>query len=279
MLYSGFLAVATVLAVTIARAHRGGLTWSQAVPRGYKISLVGVAVFAIGGIGDLLWHTLFGIEVDLSTLLSPTHFVLTAGGVMIVAGPLSAAWDRESVFRAFGERAGCADGGDGQVRGGTSITLERVRTLAELRGLFGLILQAAILSGAALLLLRRGLLRAGDLSFLFTANAVAMLLMRGNLLAFTPLIVVALASGLLGDLVLAVLRPSSVRRWPLRLLAFAMPACYTTGFFVYVLTLGGTWWELPDVTGTIVLTGFVGLLLSYLVVAPIPIRLGGAARS
>jgi len=54
VLYSGFLAVATVLAVTIARAHRGGLTWSQAVPRGYKISLVGVAVFAIGGIGDLL---------------------------------------------------------------------------------------------------------------------------------------------------------------------------------------------------------------------------------
>ena len=80
MLYSGFLVVATVLAVTIARAHRGGLTWSQAVPRGYEISLVGVAVFAIGGIGDLLWHTLFGIEVDLSTLLSPTHFVLTAGG-------------------------------------------------------------------------------------------------------------------------------------------------------------------------------------------------------
>jgi len=230
---------------------------------------------------------------------------------MIVAGPLSAAWDREgseheawsrhlpvlvsltsivtlltfmtqyaSPYSGLSVSApGAPMEVTGRFAGGTSITLERVRTLAELRGLFGLILQAAILSGAALLLLRRGLLRAGDLSFLFTANAVAMLLMRGNLLAFTPLIVVALASGLLGDLVLAVLRPSSVRRWPLRLLAFAMPACYTTGFFVYVLTLGGTWWELPDVTGTIVLTGFVGLLLSYLVVAPIPIRLGGAARS
>ncbi|MEM8707898.1 MAG: hypothetical protein AAGE98_15645, partial [Actinomycetota bacterium] len=32
-------------------------------PAGYRVSVIGIAVFALGGIGDGIWHTVFGVEV------------------------------------------------------------------------------------------------------------------------------------------------------------------------------------------------------------------------
>ena len=82
VLYSGYLAAAAVLLLR----GRGVL------PPGYWISLIGVVVFALGGLGDMMWHIVFGIEVDIAALLSPTHLILAVGAGLIVAGPLRAAW-------------------------------------------------------------------------------------------------------------------------------------------------------------------------------------------
>jgi Tol biopolymer transport system component len=88
VLYSGYLVSAAVVlgALTSRIDRRVGL------PSGYWVSLVGVAVFALGGMGDMLWHIAFGIEADVAALLSPTHLVLALGASLIVAGPLRAAW-------------------------------------------------------------------------------------------------------------------------------------------------------------------------------------------
>lgn len=44
--------------------------------------------FAIGGGGDLLWHEIFGVETGLDALVSPTHLLLLAGGLLGVTAPL-----------------------------------------------------------------------------------------------------------------------------------------------------------------------------------------------
>src|SRR5262245_15255747 len=90
VLYSGFAAVAFALAVTQARNMRHGAPWRQALPAGYGLSLVGAGIFLIGGMLDLLWHLLFGIERSIEALLSPTHLILATGGILMVSGPLRA---------------------------------------------------------------------------------------------------------------------------------------------------------------------------------------------
>jgi PDZ domain len=94
VLYSGYLAVALVLVVTAIRYRAAGHSGRWSMPPGYELSLLGVAIFALGGVGDMMWHTLFGIEVDLDALLSPTHLLLALGGSLMVTGPLRAAWHR-----------------------------------------------------------------------------------------------------------------------------------------------------------------------------------------
>jgi hypothetical protein len=45
-------------------------------------------------VGDMLWHTLFGIEKDVEALFSPTHIMLACGAWLMVGGPFHAAWQR-----------------------------------------------------------------------------------------------------------------------------------------------------------------------------------------
>jgi hypothetical protein len=72
----------------------GVASWRAAIPAGYGAAVAGVAVFAAGGVGDLIWHILFGIERSIEALLSPTHLMLITGIVLIASGPLRAVWRR-----------------------------------------------------------------------------------------------------------------------------------------------------------------------------------------
>lgn len=102
--YSGFTAVAIFLGINQWRNVSKGYPFGRALPEGYVLSLVGAGIFAVGGVGDLIWHTLFGIEVDTEALLSPTHLLLGTGMVLIVSGPLRAAWRRIPSGHAGGWR-------------------------------------------------------------------------------------------------------------------------------------------------------------------------------
>ncbi len=92
--YSGALAVAAFLAGSLWHYHAQGYAWWCALPAGYAPSLLGMAIFGFSGLGDLFWHTRFGIEVGVAALLSPTHLGLGLGIGLIVTGPLRAAWQR-----------------------------------------------------------------------------------------------------------------------------------------------------------------------------------------
>ena len=62
VLYSGYFSVAILIGITQYRNVAKGYAWSRALPQGYGLSLLGVGIFFIGGAGDMVWHTVFGIE-------------------------------------------------------------------------------------------------------------------------------------------------------------------------------------------------------------------------
>jgi TolB protein len=102
LLYSMLALIAVFLLVNAASAVRRGVAWVQSLPHGYGLSLIGVGLFALGGFADMVWHLLFGVEVSVDALLSPTHLVLATAGVLIVTGPLRAAWsDPERMERPW----------------------------------------------------------------------------------------------------------------------------------------------------------------------------------
>jgi Tol biopolymer transport system component len=94
VLYSAFAVGGGFLALVLLRNVGRGYHWKRALPPGYMLSLLGVMIFSVGGLLDLLWHSVFGIEANIEALLSPTHLLLALGAILIVAGPLRSAWQR-----------------------------------------------------------------------------------------------------------------------------------------------------------------------------------------
>jgi len=72
----------------------------DSIPTGYWSAVLGVVIFILGGGLDLLWHTIFGIEVSLDALVSPTHLVLALGAALVCSGPI------RSVAYRYGDDAG-----------------------------------------------------------------------------------------------------------------------------------------------------------------------------
>jgi hypothetical protein len=74
------------------RRASGAVDWRLSfLPPGYEGARVGLALFALGGIGDAAWHTALGVERGVDALLSPTHLVLFVGLILILTAPFRAA--------------------------------------------------------------------------------------------------------------------------------------------------------------------------------------------
>ncbi len=86
LFYSGFAATTVVFGRLVHRRLDGGPLW-DAVPTGHRIGIVGLGVFALGGVGDAWWHTRFGFEKGTEALYSPTHLLLFVGLIAIVSCP------------------------------------------------------------------------------------------------------------------------------------------------------------------------------------------------
>jgi hypothetical protein len=271
--YSGFLACAAGLVGPVA-VRGPAVGWRAAIPAGYAWSVVGVVIFAFGGVFDLAWHTLFGVETNLDALFSPSHLVLATGIFLIVSGPLRAAWARREVgvpavlslvmvlstFTFFSLFAGPYS----TVLGGNPRPLSGTENVVA-RSLLGMYLFSALVVGCVLVALRRGGLPIGGMTALLGLNAIAMIVMRGHTtlgvqIAFS---LVAIGTGIVGDVLVWRLRPSTRRPLALRTFAFLVPVTYFALYFTAVLVLAGTWWTIHFVTGSILLAGVVGLLVSF----------------
>ena len=103
-LLSTFVATAGWLLWTCRAVVREERWDFRAVPAGYAPSLVALGIFALAGVGDMIWHGLFGIEQEINVLFSPTHLALGASMFVIVTTRLRAAWADRSLPASPGLR-------------------------------------------------------------------------------------------------------------------------------------------------------------------------------
>jgi hypothetical protein len=296
--YTGFGAVAGLVGLTVWRNRRAGYPWRLAAPRGYAEAPIGLAIFAAGGLGDAVWHELFGVEKDLAALVSPTHLLLFTGVTLLVTSPLRSAWRRED-----GRLAPSADEFAlpllsvvlavtmfSFITQGMSPFIEplaarshadalrslarpdppgaaRVAYVGQALGVAGFLVQTTLLVGALLPLLRRWRLPFGSVAMFLMLN-VGLQTAISELYWFVP---AAALAGLAIDLLATrLLVGPSGPTWAFRTVAAALPLLLWS-LYVAALALGvggGLAWELELWSGTILVTGAVGLLLSFLVVPP-----------
>jgi hypothetical protein len=285
ILYSGYAATAVVIASAVALRRSAAASWRAAIPRGYGTSVIGVLVFGIGGLLDMAWHVAFGVEVGNDALLSPSHLLLALGGALMATGPLRADLYRGDRSHSLAARLPMVLSLSMFFSLLTFFTLyadpyapllgARFSSLSEdkmFHGLLGMFLFSALLSGVVLVMLRRTVLPAGALTVLLGLNAVAMNLMhsRGPAEITLTFIGVALLTGVIGDVLLVVLRPSAARPLALRIVAALVPALFWMLYFPAVaIHRGPLAWSFTFLSGSIVLCAVVGWLLSYIAIPPV----------
>lgn len=280
VLYSGYLAVAAFLVFVLVRNHRRGYTWQQALPEGYSLSLTGAGIFAVGGVLDLIWHVLFGIEKNVEALLSPTHLMLALGAVLMVSGPFRAAWRRlpgdaeESrsnlfpmlfslaymlaIFTFFTQFANPIANSYADQH-----TIEQLEDL----GIASILLQTALFMGFTLPTLRRWRLPLGAFTLISVLNSIVASLMAKSSLVIAVALLATL-TGLLIDLLYMRLKPAVERKAALHLFAFVVPVVINGMYFLGLAAIKGIAWSVHLWVGSIVMAGIVGLMLSYVLVPP-----------
>jgi len=290
VLYSGFLAIAIFLLVSLIRNVLKGYPWWSAVPPGYGFSLIGIVVFGIGGISDFFWHTLFGFDVELATLLSPTHLMLAAGGLLIVGGPMRAAWLRPATtvkprwfsqlpliisltfilcalaFMTSFAHPFVSLAATSQYKiVGYSVYTTYLNDLVESWGVLGILLQSGLLIGTMLLIIRRQRAPLGTFTLIFTISLTMACVILGHYF----LIPVAVLGGLAADAYYILFKPSTTQLGRLRLFVFFVPVCLFLFYFLDLRLFKDVWWPITIWLGSIFMAGIAGLLLSYVFVPPL----------
>jgi hypothetical protein len=294
VLYSGYLSVAGWMGWQVLRQWRRGHHGPGAVPVGYGLGLLGAVIFGLGGLADLAWHALFGIESDIDALLSPSHLVLFVGAALILTTPWraasSAAVGEAPGFRAFLPVLLSAtttvvvvaffllylspftDSAPTAARAAGFVT-HRQQEVFWSHGIAGILVTTAVLLVPLLLLVRRWRVPAGTATILFTTVAV----LSSAIFNFEhgALIVAAPIGGLLADLLIGRLRPSPVRPVALWTVAAAVPAALWGPYFTVVAGWYGLAWPAELWSGSVVLSSLAGLALGLLAAPPA----GSAATS
>ncbi|TMD41639.1 MAG: hypothetical protein E6I88_07045 [Chloroflexi bacterium] len=220
--------------------------------------------------------TALRIEVSLAALVSPPHLLLMLALGMIVTGPLRAAWKRAgkrapwtavisatlllSMFTFFDQ----FDQPLVNVWAAGQVFFPDTLRYTEELGILGIMVQTALLTGVVLYLLSRFTLPFGSITLLAGLNGILL----GSLAENFNLIPVAILGGLLADLVMLWLRPGPQRITALRLAAVIGPVGVSSLYLLAVQLTQGIAWPVTLWLGSIVVSGAIGLLLSYLAVQP-----------
>ncbi len=281
LFYSGFAATGAWI-VWMARSRMSsGSSLTASIPVGYRSSLLGLGIFAIGGIGDAIWHTLVGVETDVDALFSPTHILLVTGVMLIVTGPV------RSLSAQFPSRT-IANGEFLPVGISMTLTLLLVSFFtmyawAPTSGVYGarfvpnvvgwfeavfgvlLILVTTItVSSTVLWLASRWRVPFGTFTAMLSSIGI---LMSGMLDEFSEPweILPVFAAGLTADVLVRSFdpNPSSMTRW--MLFGAAVPLVLWTTHFALFATFRELGWTAELWGGVPVLGAMAGALLAYLI--------------
>jgi hypothetical protein len=279
LFYSGFVATAGWVLATAARARQPERSGLAAFPAGYGLAVVGVVVFAVGGAGDLTWHSVFGIEQDLEALFSPTHLLLFVGMALILSTPLRAVWSDPAELAAPGYRRFLPVLASaalvtvlvafafmywvafiqtiGVVHYDDSLLLDEVASVLATN---------LILLAPVLLLARRWRLPFGTATTIY--GSVGVLLGAVDAYHLPAMVAASVLAGLAVDGLLRLLRPSASRPQRFWATGAVVPLVTWSVYFAVVAITLGIGWSAALWTGTIAWACLLGLALSLLMLPP-----------
>jgi len=294
--YSGALATTAWVAWTVRGGLRTDGHYLRAVPIGYGSTVIALVAFAVAGVGDFTWHTIFGIEQNIDILFSPTHLGLGASMFVIVTTPLRAMWADGSrparpglvallpavgstafattIVLLFLQYANVIVNGNGDMIMAMS-NLDQGFTASVVTSMA---VTSVVLLLPVLTLARRWLLPFGTATAIYAAAAA----LSGAITGFDNrnMIIALVVGGVLVDLLALRLRPRPEA--PNRFRAFAgLAPVVTWAAFVAAAFLDPPHWfgfaeapvPQPELyTGAPLVQGLIGLLLAFVLVPPTPGR-------
>lgn len=281
--YGSFAFMSCLLLATISINRWRRYPWRRVMPLGYTLSLLGMLIFAAGGIGDLIWHELFGVEKGIEALLSPTHLALAVGVALMIGGPLRAAWQRSSRYPTWRNLTPALLALSALISIFTFMMmfthpiayslggarhLDAGREAGQVAGVLGLLTTALLVCGPTMLVMRRWRLPAGSLMLVWGLNLAAMVIVnyQGRLMLYQA--GVMLAGIVLIDLLRTRLQPSLHNRGGWRVFALLAPTLYIGSYILALLLTEGSRWSVHLLSGAVFLAGISGWLLSYLLMPP-----------
>ena len=274
-LYAGLLLNIVTMAGLVWVGRRNGASWRGAIPAGYQLSVLGMGLFALGGVGDMLWHTLFGIEEGFDAGYSPTHLLVAIAIALIVTGPLRAAgarrqvgnllpavlaatffWSLISVLTLFIHPFVTPVASQLLDPAGNPARMDQLQG----SGLAAIIVQTVAFCAILFTLMRQWRLPAGSLTLFFGFNGLLLSVVEDHFF----LIPGALVAGILLDLICHTLPVDVTSRRHLHLFTFLLPFLVFIVYFGNLMLQTGIWWTIHLWLGASVMAGFIGLGLGYL---------------
>jgi hypothetical protein len=284
ILYSGYVACAVWIFILTYqnKLKEGHASWVAAIPTGYKLGATGVAVFFFGGIGDMIWHIVFGIEKGIDALLSPTHLLLLTGGLLILTSPYRAvALSEHNETPTFRQLL--------PALASIALTFSVMAFFlmyawsfrdplwmardydAISRAIVDFLITTMLLMVPVMFTLRRWRLPFGTVTFFFAFEAVLMGILDG--LQDIGTIAVLVISGIVADLLFRLIKDINPSAWQYRAVFFFVPVLIWSLYFAGLGIYGLQTWAPELWGGAIFLCGLCSLGLN-IVATPI-VRGGG----
>jgi len=274
--------------------RRDGFSGLKALPAGYALSALGIFIFGVTGMFDLVGHKLYGFEVDFEALFSPSHTGLFAGWALIAMGPARAAMFRRQRYlqSVSASEATKTNWFQSMTRimpaliAWTSFTnvlafvcmnffastnLWMVSDFrrggmdyaGQMLGILGIMIETAVVIGGLIWLLTRFKLPVGSIFFFFAVIGVFGGIPSANF-DFVPVILLV---GVIAEILYLVLKPSYQRQAQLHTFNFSIGLIWWSIFYAYIILgnyHGGTWYTPYIWAGSIAYGAIAALLISLL---------------
>ena len=289
--YAAMVAGTIVLSVTALKNRAHGYRGWNLLPKAYQAPLIGVPIFFIGGIGDLIWHTVFGIEDRVDAVTSPTHLIIGIGVLTVTSAPILSALEARTDLRtlfsqlplifslatwiefihlgmayAFDPSAARMYAPpDGVLYSPDYFTNTTLLLYKTGTGVAVIILQTLILMLFVVWLATRFRLRPGAMTIFFLlGNCIIAAALTNDTPMLLTYIVMSLAAGITADTIIARSPDAPLSGKALHLLGFVVPVVYYGAYFAVTLATGGVWFDPPLLGGALVWAGVCGLGVSFL---------------
>ena len=280
LIYGGMLALVGVLVVM-----------RKEIPQAYRVPLIGIPIFLLGGVADLGWHTFFGIETGVDIILSPTHETIGLGLMLVSSAPLFSALRYRSEMRTLRDQlpmlfsvaswlvmihfatAYAMDPAAGIVNAPPDansfsvnyFTATAITYYKLVGGIVVLLLESFIMASFALFVASRFNLRPGALTLLLVlGNTLPALPFTNDSPLLVTIFAMSLIAGIVGDTLIAWMGdlPHPASRFCVY--AAAVPATYVAVYMLAIALTGGSWWDWSVRTSLVIFAGVIGLGLSLL---------------